>query len=178
MHWFRCFVSKSLIFGFLALLAPLAQATVSGDELDELFERLKAAPDVETARQVERSIWMTWMKSGDPEIDSKMSQSMELRSGYDFQTAHETLQQVAQQVPDYPEVWNQLAIVEFYRGNHEQSLEHIARALELEPRHFGAMAGRAVIRLMQGKSALARQNIIEAMKLHPYLPERELFPGL
>ena len=172
------FVSILSIIVFVALLASFSRATASTDELDTLFDRLKGAPDVESAKQIERDIWLTWMKSGDPEIDAKISQSMEMRSGYDFRGAHQTLLEVVEERPDYPEGWNQLAIVEFYRGNHEQSLVHIARALELEPRHFGAMAGRAVIRLMQGKSALARQNIIEAMKLHPFLPERELFPGL
>ena len=64
------------------------------------------------------------------------------------------------------------------REHYEKSLQDIAVALELEPRHFGAMAGRAVIRLYQSKPALARQNIIEALKFHPFLKEKGMFPDL
>jgi hypothetical protein len=68
--------------------------------------------------------------------------------------------------------------VRFHQQKYEASLEDIAETLVLEPRHFGALAGRAVIRLYQSKSALARQNIIEASKIHPYLKERAFFPDL
>jgi hypothetical protein len=68
--------------------------------------------------------------------------------------------------------------VYFHQSEHEKSLEDIARTLELEPRHFGALAGRAVIRLQQGKFALGLQNVLEAMKYHPYLKERAFFPSL
>ena len=54
----------------------------------------------------------------------------------------------------------------------------MAETLAREPRHFGALAGRAVIRLRQLKPALARQNMIEALKVNPWLRERGLFPGL
>jgi len=57
-------------------------------------------------------------------------------------------------------------------------LVDIAKTLQLEPRHFGSLAGRAVIRLRQLKSALARQSIVEAMKYPPFLRERHLFPDL
>lgn len=168
----------SAIALILAVQAVQAVQASSSTQLDYLFEQLKSSPDEKTARHFENQVWLTWLKSGNEKVDAMMSEAMQQRSRYDFLGALETLQTVAAQQPEYPEVWNQLAIVEFHRGDHEKSLHHIARALELEPRHFGAMAGRAVIRLMQGKAALARQNIIEAMKLHPYLPERELFPGM
>ena len=59
-----------------------------------------------------------------------------------------------------------------------QFSQAVAKTLELEPRHFGAMAGRVVIRLRQMKPALARQNLLEALKVNPWLREKALFPGI
>ena len=153
-------------------------ALSSSDKLDRLFEQLKQAEDQVTARQLEDEIWQTWFESGDKKIDALMRQAMRERSSYNFDTAIEILNRVIDQMPEYAEAWNQRATAYFHQSKFEESLQDIATTLELEPRHFGAMAGRAVIRLQQNKPALAMQNVIEASKLHPYLREKSLFPGL
>lgn len=78
--------------------------------------------------------------------------------------------------PTFPEAWNQRATIHFLRGDYAQSLADVATTLELEPRHFGALAGRGIIRLRQGKSALAIQSIKAALAFHPFLRERTLIP--
>jgi len=107
-----------------------------------------------------------------------MQQAMRERRSYNFSGALKILNRVIDRTPDYAEAWNQRATVYFQQTEYEKSLQDIARTLELEPRHFGAMAGRALIRLRQNKPALAHQNILQALRLHPYLPERSLFPEL
>ena len=144
---------------------------------DELFRLLKQSATAQEAREYENRIWMNWFKSGDATIDEWMQQAMRQRNNYDFSGALAILGKVIQRNPDYPEAWNQRATVYFHQGEYEKSLEDVARVLELEPRHFGSLAGRAVIRLQQGKPAIAYQNFLEASKLHPFLPERALFPG-
>ncbi|NNE64766.1 MAG: tetratricopeptide repeat protein [Gammaproteobacteria bacterium] len=165
---------------FLLVLAGfVAQPALSSSgKLDALFEQLKQAGDQATARQIENEIWQTWFESGDKEIDALMRAAMRERSSYNFEAAVEVLNRVIDQMPEYAEAWNQRATVYFHQSKFEESLQDIATTLELEPRHFGAMAGRAVIRLQQNKPALAMQNVIEASKLHPYLREKSLFPGL
>lgn len=160
----------------LAALSPPVLSQVS--EMDMLFQQLKYANDEAAAREYENKIWTNWFKSGDDEIDALMQRAMRERSNYNFSGALEILDEVIERNPDFAEAWNQRATNYFFREEYEKSLQDIATTLELEPRHFGAMAGRAIIRLRQHKPALARQNIIEALKLHPYLPERALFPDL
>ena len=65
-----------------------------------------------------------------------------------------------------------------FQDKYQESLADIAKTLALEPRHFGSLAGRANIRMRQLKPELARQNIIEALKVHPFLKERRMFPSL
>ena len=107
-----------------------------------------------------------------------MQRAMQQRRNHDFAGAIETLNSVIELKPAYAEGWNQRATVHFHQQKYQASLIDIAQTLELEPRHFGALAGRAVIRLYQSKSALARQNIIEALRINPYLRERRFFPDL
>ena len=146
--------------------------------LDLLFFSLKYAQDEETSRVYENEIWQEWFQSGDELTDSLMQEAMQKRGNYDFAGAAEILNKVIELNPHYAEAWNQRATVYYYQENYAASLEDIAKTLELEPRHFGALSGRAMIRLYQSKPALARQNIIEASKIHPYLKERSLFPGI
>ena len=53
-----------------------------------------------------------------------------------------------------------------------------AKVLEFEPRHFGALSGRALIYLSQGKRALALKDMSAALAVHPFLSEKQLFPEL
>jgi tetratricopeptide (TPR) repeat protein len=154
----------SLFFCWLIILnSYIANLSANEETLDALFLALKYAPDEATANVYVSEIWYEWFQSGDETIDGLMQEAMRKRRNYDFAGAIEILNKVIEIDQSYPEAWN---------------LEDIAETLVLEPRHFGAMAGRAVIRLYQSKSALARQNIIEASKIHPYLKERAFFPDL
>lgn len=169
----------SIVFSALSLLLITSTPLKAGNEtLDELFAALNKTTTEKEARIYENKIWLNWLQSGNAEVDALMRQALRKREGYDFNGALEILNQVIVLKPNYPEVWNQRATVYFHQGELEKSLIDIATTLELEPRHFGSLAGRAVIRLQQGKPALARQNIIEALKFHPFLRERAFFPEL
>ena len=150
----------------------------STDILDSLFMDLKHASSEKEARKLEQVIWKQWMLSGDDAIDELMQEALQKRRSYDFNGAIEVLNKVIKNKPDYAEGWNQRATVYFHQEKYEKSLIDIAKTLELEPRHFGSLAGRAVIRLRQNKPALAMQNIIHALQLNPYLKEKNFFPNL
>ena len=146
-------------------------------ELDSLFRQLASAPDEAASKPLERDIWLCWLSAGDDVSDALMAEAVERRRSYDFQGALEVLNELVKREPAYAEGWNQRAIVYFHLGRYEASLHDVAAALEREPRHFGALAGRGIIRLRQGNAALAYQNILAAMAIHPYIPERTLVPA-
>ena len=168
------------IFGLSLLLSIVFLGSVhaESEKLDGLFLQLKNAENESEAIAVEGAIWNEWMKSKNPEIDALMREALRKRNEYDLNGAIEIFSKVIELAPDFSEGWNQRAIVYFNQEEYEKSLVDIAKTLELEPRHFGALGGRAVIRLRQFKHALARQSVIEAMKHHPFLKERHFFPDL
>ncbi len=157
---------------------PGAAEETRASRLDALFTKLAEAADEQTAFAVEHEIWILWTHTGNPDIDELMGEAMRRRGNYDFRGALEVLDRLVETAPDYPEAWNQRATVYFHLGEFENSLMDVAEALRLEPRHFGALAGRGVIRLQQGRPALAYQNILAAMEIHPWIRERSLLPML
>ena len=146
--------------------------------LDELFSSLKIEKDENKARKLENQIWLSWLSAENDEIDGLMNDAIYFRREYNLTSAIDSLNEVIAKAPNYAEAWNQRAIAYFYQGELDLALTDIKKTLELEPRHFGAMAGRAVIHLKLDQPDLAKASIVEALKIHPFLPERTLFPEL
>lgn len=174
-------VLRLLIGLVAALLLLLATATAQDDraeELDRLFADLRTAPDPATAQRIDRQIWLIWMSPTDPVLAERMNAALEARGSGDYGEAIRLLDQLVADHPDYAEGWNQRATIHFMTGNLEASLADCARVLELEPRHFGALSGRALIYLQLDNRALALKDMVTALAIHPFLNERFLFPEL
>lgn len=161
------------------LLAPAAAGEAEDRAaLDQLFAQLRLAPDAEAARRIDRQIWMLWTTPSDPELAGRMNDVLEARRAGDIASAIDMLDTLVADYPDYAEGWNQRATLLYLVDDLEASLADIDRVLALEPRHFGALSGRALIYLQQGKRALALRDMVDALALHPFLSERRLFPEL
>ncbi|MEZ5728695.1 MAG: tetratricopeptide repeat protein [Burkholderiaceae bacterium] len=120
---------------------------------------------------------MTWLQSGDAGVDTTMRAVFAARRG-EHAEAISLLDTLIETRPDYAEAWNQRATTYFEIGDDEASLSDIAETLRREPRHFGALAGRAMIRIRRGEISAAIADIEAAMRLHPFLGERRFLPAL
>lgn len=164
------------VLGLFALALPSHAAS----DRDSLFDALKNAPSEQAAETIENEIWKSWLEAApSPELQAQVEAAMQRRNVYDFQGARDLLDEVIEMAPNYPEGWNQRAFVLFLQGNYEASLEDIERTLELEPRHFGALSGRAMIFMTLGRVKLGQQALREAVEIHPFLKERNMLiqPG-
>lgn len=168
----------ALLLG-LALFAPAAaQGADEKTTLDHLFAQLAEAPDERTARSIANRIWSLWTAPADPALAAPMALIITARTEYEFDVALDLLDKLISAHPDYAEAWNQRATIRYLTQDIEGALADIDRTLALEPRHFGALAGRALIRLSQDRRDLALRDMMRALQLHPFLPERSLFPEL
>jgi len=170
------------LLGQPLLLATLAPATAQTERetavLDGLFDQLRSAPDESTARAITNQIWIYWTTPADPVLAARMRDVLELRQSADFPAVIALLDDIVVDYPDYAEAWNQRATIHYLLRNFDQSLADIAKVLEFEPRHFGALVGRAVIYENQGQHALALKDMSTALAIHPFLAERAMFPEL
>ena len=124
--------------------------------LDRLFEQLKKDPKKSSASATARMIWREWTASGSKSIDLLMSWAARAMRDEDYAKAEDLLDQVIVLKPEYSEAWNRRATLYFTKLDYSRSLADIEKTLVLEPRHFGALSGLAVImqRLDRNKDAL------------------------
>jgi tetratricopeptide (TPR) repeat protein len=167
----------------LAALLLLAAGVLADDasdkaELDQLFAQLRGAPDAETAHRIDQQIWMIWTNPSDKELAQKMLEVVALQSVGDVPGALELLGTIVTDYPTYAEGWNRRATLYYMINDFEHSLADIDKVLEFEPRHFGALSGRVLIYLAQGKRSEALRDMATALTIHPFLNERQLFPEL
>lgn len=160
------------------ILPSGTSSSEQAQRLDRLFDALKTAPNEQAAFKTEQTIWIEWTTPDDPQLAALMQQVLAARRVADYDKALAILDRVIKEWCGYAEGWNQRATVYFLQGEFEKSLEAVAETLAREPRHFGALVGRGMIYLRQGKLDLAVQDILAALQIHPYLPERGLIAGL
>jgi tetratricopeptide (TPR) repeat protein len=176
-----------LVFAVLLLAAAptlpgQAQSYIRGAEqtaeLDALFARLAATTDAQSARAIADDIWRIWVQPDDPAIAARMAEIMSAGGLAGPASQIPLIDALIADYPDYAEGWNMRATAHFLNGAYDKSLADIVETLKREPRHFGALAGRALIYQSQGKREEALESIRQALDIHPFLPERALFPEL
>lgn len=178
----RKLVATICAFLVLALAAAplpaIADPYVDNAAIDELFEELRLADNEVEADQISRQIWSYWFMPSDPKLATHMSVASHALAENNLASAVDELTIIVTQFPDYAEGWNQRATVHYMLGDFAASLADIEHVLAIEPRHYGALSGRVLIYLRQGKTDLARADMIAALAIHPYLTERRFFPDL
>jgi tetratricopeptide (TPR) repeat protein len=137
--------------------------------LDFLFAALKAAPDADSAKQVENRIWALWMASGSDTANLLMSRAKTAIEASDLDLALELLDAIVKIKPDYIEVWNRRATIHYMRKEFGQALLDIQQVLIREPRHFGALSGLGMILQEFGDEKRALDVFRRALEVHPHL---------
>lgn len=157
-------------------VGPRAQATLSPEataEREWLFEALRTAPTEQIGDAIADQIWRFWFRQGpDEQSNQIMARAMERRESHDYAGAIEQLDELVTVAPGWAEAWNQRATILFFQEKFDRSLEDVEKVLALEPKHFGALAGKGVILMHQGRVELGQQALREAVKVHPWLKER------
>jgi tetratricopeptide (TPR) repeat protein len=140
-------------------------------QLPALFEQLGGSANPAQARTYEQAIWQQWLNGPSPEASQTLSAAREAMSRGDLEHAEALLTDLASTFPNFAEVWNQRALLRFLREDYKNSLADIAAAIKLEPRHFGALAGRGqcYLRLKEPEAALSAFEA--ALAIHPWLAD-------
>lgn len=156
------------------LIIGNSKFVLANEKVQRLYIELKQSKTESDARAIENRIWQNWVIGPNTEATNLLAKAMERRRAYDFAGSLEILNKVVEKTPDWAEGWNQRAFVHFLREEFDKSLEDADRAIDLEPNHFGALAGKAQILMSQGRTELGQKALRRAIKLHPFLKERAL----
>ena len=154
----------------------LPDAETVAAQRDPLFRKLLDAPNEQQGNIQARIIWDLWHIAPDPKAQNLLDLGKRRLRIADYVGSQEALSELIEYCPDYAEGWNQRAYAKFLAGDLDGSLEDLDRTLELEPRHFAAMAGRGLTLLRQGRELLAHQALRDAVAINPWMNERHLLP--
>lgn len=176
--------SAFLALGLCLLLAPLGAAadcpateqTARDARTDPLFRQLAASTSEDTGMRLASEIWQIWSTAPDTEAQKLLDLGVERIGWGEFGEAEKVLSRLITYCPDYPEGWNQRAFARFLARDYDGALADLDQTLALEPRHFGALAGRGLTLLSQGRQLPGYAEIRKAAALHPWLNERHLLP--
>ncbi|WP_286134857.1 tetratricopeptide repeat protein [Neptunicoccus cionae] len=161
--------SISIIFGMqFAATSALGQT----ETLDQLFQELKTA-EPDQWEGIEKQIFQELSKSGSAAMDLLLERGRdELREG-NFDVAIMHFSALIDHAPEFAEGWNARATAWFAKERYGLSMVDIRQTLLLEPRHFRALMGLALIleRLDRKKDALEIYK--QVREIHPNRPEVE-----
>lgn len=138
--------------------------------LDLLFEQLAEAEPQDVAR-IEDQIRLEWSKSGSAALDILFRRGEEALEAGTPEIAVEHFTALVDHGPDFAEGYHGRATAYYQMGLLGPAIDDLRQALVLEPRHFGAMTGVAVIleELGRPEDALEVWQVVEA--LMPANPE-------
>lgn len=139
---------------------------------------LAEAADPAAAQPLNAALWQIWTTAPDPDAQALLDAGLErLRLG-DRATAVESFTALIAYCPDYAEGYNQRAFARFLGQDFAPALTDLDLALERDPRHIGALSGRALTLMGLGRDREALAALEAALALHPWLNERQLVPEL
>lgn len=167
----------------LVLAAPLhaqtcPQVEPHTQELDALYAELRGAESEAEARDFSNALWGYWTDAPGEAAQGLLDMGMAQRARYDLLGSIRSLTTLVEFCPDYAEGWNQRGFSYYLGGQFEQALPDLDRALELRPRHLGALTGKALTLIALERKPEAILVLREALALNPWLSERHLLPTL
>ena len=138
-------------------------------ELDKLFLELKKNIPTKSVN-IEQKIWLLWSTHpSDEKLTSMLDEGSRLVQDQKLFRAISVFTEAIKLDPTWAEAWNKRATVLYMVGEFQKSQNDIDKVLELEKRHFGALAGQGLVNIQL-------QNYEKAIK--SYQMAEEIYPAM
>lgn len=149
------------------LVTMMTPLVAGAPELDVLFDLLCESGEASDRADAEQRIWTIWSGHEDPDAARAMRDTMAAFETGDLGAADRALNMMVDRWPTWAEAWNKRATLRFIEERDADSLDDIRRTLELEPRHFGALAGFGQICVRAGDIGSALLAFEHAVAVNP-----------
>lgn len=117
----------------------------------------------------EQALWRLWFRSGRPDVDALLREGVRLMEAQQLDEARERFDRVIGLAPEFPEGYNQRAIVYYMMGEWAQSIADCERVVAMNPVHFGALAGLGHCYLQQHQAEAALAAYERALAVNPHM---------
>jgi len=169
-------VNKKLkICSFLIIIINLifnfdAKATDQETQLNKLFSELKESKSNILAEEIEQKIWKLWSTHPkEQKLTLMLAEGSDLVNKRQFIKAVDIFSKVIDLDPSWAEAWNKRATVMYMIGEFQKSQQDINKVLELEKRHFGALAGQGLVNIELKNYEKAIKSYENAQKIYPLM---------
>ena len=156
-----------IIIIFSLLLTFSLKANEQQKQLEKLFNDLKIN-NFSLANSVEQKIWKIWSTHpNSKDLTMMLTIGSDYVNNQNFDKAVEIFSNVIDLDPSWAEAWNKRATVYYMVGEFEKSQADINKVLELESRHFGALAGQGLVNIELENYEKAIKSYQQAQEIYP-----------
>ena len=136
---------------------PLARALHDADQL---------------VREIaEQSLWQIWLRSGQTNVDTRLSEGILAMQRGALQLAVEIFSDVIEMAPDFAEAYNKRATAYYLLQEYEKSIRDCDSTIILNPVHFGALSGAGLNYLGLHNPLKALEFFERAVAVNPNMPQ-------
>jgi len=159
----RIFILVVFFFSFISNLS----ANDRDLELNKLFIELKKNIPI-LSSNIELQIWNIWSTHPtDQKLTSMLDEGSRLIQDQKLFKAISVFTKTIEIDPSWAEAWNKRATVYYMVGEFKKSQEDIDKVLELEKRHFGALAGQGLVNIKLKNYEKAIMSYQMAEEIYP-----------
>jgi tetratricopeptide (TPR) repeat protein len=156
-----------IIIIFSLFLTFSVKANEQQKQLEKLFNDLKIN-NFSLANSVEQKIWKIWSTHpNSKDLTMMLTIGSDYVNNQKFDKAVEIFSNVIDLDPSWAEAWNKRATVYYMVGEFEKSQADINKVLELESRHFGALAGQGLVNIELENYEKAIKSYQQAQEIYP-----------
>ena len=159
-------MNKILCIVILLLSTSVLNANDRNAELDKLFLELKK--NTSSSSSIVQKIWILWSTHPtDEKLTSILDEGSRLIQDQKLVRAIDIFTDAIELDPTWAEAWNKRATVYYMIGEFQKSQDDIDKVLELENRHFGALAGQGMVNIGLKNYEKAKLSYQKAQEIYP-----------
>ena len=160
-------MNKILSIIILFLSTTTLSANERDTQLDKLFTELKKNIS-SSSPKIAQQIWTLWSTHPtDEKLTSILDEGSRLVQDQKLIRAIDIFTDVIEIDPTWAEAWNKRATVFYMVGEFQKSQDDIDKVLELENRHFGALAGQGMVNIKLKNYDKAKRSYQKAQEIYP-----------
>ena len=156
-----------ILFYFFIINSSSVHANPINEQLNKLFDDLKISSE-SSSFLIEQKIWKLWSTHpNDEKLTTLLAEGSAAVNNNQLTEAINIFTKVIELDPNWAEAWNKRATVFYLVGKFQKSQDDIDKVLNLEKRHFGALAGQGLVNIQLKNYEKAIKSYQKALEIHP-----------
>ena len=163
-----------ILFYFFIINSSSVYANTINDQLNKLFSDLKISSE-SSSFLIEQKIWKLWSTHpNDEKLTTLLAEGSAAVNNNQLTEAINIFTKVIEIDPNWAEAWNKRATVFYLVGQYQKSQDDIEKVLNLEKRHFGALAGQGLVNIQLKNYEKAIKSYQKALEIYPSMRSPEI----